>query len=82
MNLRGELPAQITGRISGAGPGRHDLALAVNGRVATVSRSFPWDGQERFSAFAPPETFRSGRNLVEVFLVPPSGPPRRLTGPA
>ena len=71
MDLRGELPAQLTGRISGAGPGRHDLALAVNGRVATVSRSFPWEGQERFSAFAPPQAFRSGRNLVEVFLVPP-----------
>lgn len=78
VDLYGELPAQLTGRISRAGPGRHDLALAVNGRVATVSRSFPWEGQERFSAFAPPQAFRSGRNLVEVFLVPPSGPPRRL----
>jgi hypothetical protein len=80
VNLRGELPAQLTGRISGAGAGRHDLAFAVNGRVVTVSRSFPWDGQERFSAFAPPQAFRSGRNLVEIFLVPPSGPPRRLGG--
>ena len=78
VDLHGELPAQLTGRLSGAGPGRHDLALAVNGRVATVSRSFPWQGQERFSAFAPPQTFRPGRNVVEVLLVPPSGPPRRL----
>ena len=78
VDLDGELPAQLTGRISGAGPGRHDLALAVNGRVATVSRSFPWEGDERFSAFAPPRAFRSGRNLVEVFLVPSTGPPRRL----
>jgi hypothetical protein len=75
---RVDLPAQLTGRISGAGSGRHDLAFAVNGRVVTVSQSFPWEGQERFSAFVPPEAFRSGRNTVEVFLVPATGPPMRL----
>ena len=45
VDLRGELPALLSGRISGAGPGRHDLAFAVNGRVATVARSFPWEGR-------------------------------------
>ena len=80
VDLQGVLPAQLTGRISGAGAGRHDLALAVNGRVATVSRSFAWEGEERFSAFAPPQAFRSGRNRVEVFVVPHVGPPRRLGG--
>ena len=80
VDLDGELPALLSGRISGAGPGRHDLAFAVNGRVATVGSSFPWDGDERFSALAPPEAFRAGRNVVEVFLVPPAGPPRRLGG--
>jgi hypothetical protein len=75
-----DLPAQLTGRISGAGPGRHDLAIAVNGRVATVTQSFPWEGQERFSAFVPPEAFRSGRNDVEIFLMPAAGPPMRLGG--
>ena len=78
VDLKKDLPAQLTGRISGAGPGRHDLAFAVNGRVVTVSQSFPWDGEERFSAFVPPDSFRSGPNLVEVFVVPYSGPPRRL----
>ncbi len=82
LDVNGELPAQLTGVISGAAPGRHDLAIAVNGEVATVSRSFRWEGQERFSAFVPPPSFRSGRNVVEVFLVPPSGPPRRLRGDA
>ncbi len=78
VNPHGALPAHLTGRISGAGPGRHDLAVAVNGRVATVSRSFPWKGHESFSAFVPPQAFRPGRNRVEVFLVPPSGAPRLL----
>jgi Sulfatase len=78
VNLNGRLPAQLSGRISGAGSGRHDLALALNGRVVTVSRSFPWEGQERFSAFAPADAFRSGRNVVEVLLVDASGQLRRL----
>jgi hypothetical protein len=80
VDLARELPALLSGRISGAGPGRHDLAFAVNGRVATVGSSFPWDGEERFTALAPPDAFRAGRNVVEVLLVPPSGPPRRLGG--
>ena len=78
VDLHGALPSHLTGRISGAGPGRHDLAVAVNGRVATVSRSFPWKGHESFSAFVPPQAFRPGRNRVEVFLLPLSGAPRLL----
>jgi hypothetical protein len=74
----GVVPSQLTGSITGAGPGRHDLAVAVNGRVATVSQSFPWKGTERFSAMVPPEAFRAGRNRVEVLLVARSGPPRLL----
>ena len=68
----------ITGTIAGAGAGRHDLALAVNGRIATTAQSFPWEGDERFSAFVPPDAFRAGRNAVDVLLVPRSGPPARL----
>ena len=78
VDLRGPLPAMITGTIAGAGPGRHDLALAVNGRIATVAQSFSWEGEERFSALVPPKAFRAGRNTVDVLLVPRSGPPARL----
>jgi hypothetical protein len=78
VDPRGPLPSWLTGRITSAGPGRHDLAIAVNGRVATVSRSFPWEGAERFSALVPPEAFRSGRNAVEVLVVDASGALRRL----
>jgi Sulfatase len=79
VDLAGPLPAMLTGTVSGAGSGRHDLALAVNGRIATLAQTFPWEGKERFSAFVPPEAFRAGRNAVDVLLVPRSGPPMRLT---
>ena len=46
VDPRTVVPAMLTGRVNGAGPGRHDLALAVNGRVATVTRTFPWKGDE------------------------------------
>ena len=78
VDLRGPLPVMITGTIAGAGPGRHDLALAVNGRIATTAQSFPWEGEERFSAFVPSDALRAGRNTVDVLLVPRSGPPVRL----
>lgn len=78
VDLQGPLPTMITGTIAGVGAGRHDLALAVNGRIATTAQSFPWEGDERFSAFVPPDAFRAGRNAVEVLLVPRSGPPARL----
>jgi hypothetical protein len=74
----GVVPAQVTGRITGAGHGRHDLAVAVNGRVATVSQSFPWKGTQRFSAMVPAQAFRPGSNRVEVLLVAATGPPRML----
>ena len=79
VDLRGPLPTMITGTIAGAGAGRHDLALAVNGRIATTAQSFPWEGDERFSAFVPPDALRAGRNAVEVRLVPRSGLRRALT---
>jgi Sulfatase len=78
VDLRGPIPALMTGRVTGVGPGRHDLALAVNGRVAALAQSFPWDGEERFSAVVPPTAFRSGRNAVEVLLVDRAGALQRL----
>ena len=78
VDLRGPLPIMVTGTIDGAGAGRHDLALAVNGRIATTAQSFPWEGDERFSALVPPDAFRAGRNAVDVLLVPHSGAPTLL----
>ena len=73
---RGVVPTQIAGRIRGSRPGRErDLAVAVNGRIAAVGRSFHLHGQavESFSVMVPENTLREGRNRIEVLEVADSG---------
>jgi hypothetical protein len=66
------LPSHITGRIVGEGaPHQRDVAVAVNGRVAAVSRTFSLRGSrtENFSQLVPESVLHAGRNRVEIFLV-------------
>lgn len=67
------LPARITGRLTGAGGGRRrDLAVALNGRIAAVSRSYTTAGKPWFSALVPETALRRGPNAVAVLEVKPS----------
>lgn len=53
------------------------MAVALNGRVAAVGRTFALPGgrRERFSVMVPDWTLRGGRNDVRVYGV--SGPGSR-----
>ncbi len=65
-------PARFTGRLVGGGPGaERDLAVAVNGRIWAVGRSFRLEGQrpEYFSLLVPDRALRQGRNEAELFQV-------------
>ncbi len=67
----GVVPTQITGHLEG-GPGRpRDLAVAVNGEIAAVGRSFWLAGRttESFAFMVPEDALRDGHNTVEVFEV-------------
>ena len=67
----GILPTQITGLLQG-GPGSpRDLAVAVNGQIAAVGRSFRLAGRasESFAFMVPEAALREGSNSVEVFEV-------------
>jgi Sulfatase len=69
-------PTRITGPVHGVGTGPHrDIAVAVNGRVAAVGRSFDlwFKRREFFSVIVPETALRTGRNRVEVFEVLPDG---------
>jgi hypothetical protein len=72
-------PGHVTGRVVGMRPGV-DLAVAVNGRVAAVTRTFDVEGSVRFAAFAPDSAFRNGANDVEVFVVRRDGSLAMLPG--
>jgi hypothetical protein len=72
----GVVPCQIAGRIRGSGPRRErDIAVAVNGRIEAVGRSFHLRGQrvESYSVMVPEESMREGRNTIEVLEVPDDG---------
>ena len=66
------LPVLLTGRLEG-GPAGTALALAVNGRVEAVAKSFRYGGKVRFSALVPESALRAGANSVEIYAVSTSG---------
>jgi hypothetical protein len=66
------LPTRVTGALRGVPFGEHrDVAVAVNGRIRAVGRSFDlwWKGREYYSAMVPETSLRVGRNRIEVFEV-------------
>jgi hypothetical protein len=72
----GVVPTQVAGRIRGSGPNQErDIAIAVNGRIAAVGRSFHLRGQavESYSVMVPEDGLREGRNRIEVLEVADSG---------
>ena len=65
-------PTRVTGPLRGVPFGEHrDVAVAVNGRIRAVGRSFDlwWRGREYFSLMVPETSLRAGRNRVELFEV-------------
>ena len=55
------------------------MALAVNGRVAAVTRSFTNGEEVRLGAMVSPEALRSGANTVQAFAVTGEGAGLRLS---
>jgi hypothetical protein len=70
-------PSHVSGRIDGLPAGRN-LALAVNGRIRAVARTYDYLGKTRFSFMAPEAAFRPGANDVRVLAVTGSGRGLRL----
>ena len=73
VNLESDyVPLHLTGRLEYAGQdsGPGNLAVAVNGVIRAVSRTYDVDGfRNQFAAFLPPDALRDGENQVQVFLV-------------
>jgi hypothetical protein len=70
------IPTRVVGRIEGSPPGAvRDLAVAVNGRVWAVGRSFHLRGRPRefFSLIVPERALREGDNRLELVEVEPDG---------
>jgi hypothetical protein len=65
----GVLPVYVTGQLSRGAPNAESLAVAVNGRVRAVGRSYASGNRQRFSMLVPPSSLRPGRNTVDVIAV-------------
>ena len=85
VSTSGELiPTRVTGRLFGAPPGEErDVAVAVNGRIRALTRSFHlWRAnREYYSMLVPENALRDGFNRLELYevrdantLVPLNGP--------
>ncbi|MGH2762781.1 MAG: sulfatase-like hydrolase/transferase [Thermoleophilaceae bacterium] len=77
----GVLPSEIAGHLRGGRPGeRRDLAVAVNGRIEAVGRSFhlTGDSTEHFAFMVPGDALREGRNAIVVYEVVAGGRLRAL----
>jgi hypothetical protein len=78
----GIVPAQVAGSLAGADaprPGRA-LAVAVNGRIEGVGRTFQLTGRpgEHYAVNVPEAALANGRNVVQVFEVTRGGELRAL----
>jgi hypothetical protein len=78
------VPAHVIAELSGGADGEtRDVAIAVNGRIEAVGRSFylATDGeQELVAAMVPPSAFNPGRNSVGIYEVGAGGDLTRLGG--
>ena len=73
------IPSFLSGRVTGdARPGT-PIAVAVNGRVRGISETFSDGGDTRLAVMVPPQSFRSGRNRIEVLTIEGTAGRPRLT---
>lgn len=67
-----QVPTQVAGFIQSKSPSaKRNLAVAVNGRIEAVGRSFRMEGKpmEMFSLIVRPSSLRSGRNRISLYEV-------------
>ena len=66
-----EIPARLTGVLSGDGGPVRDLVVALNGGIVATARSYSFAGEERFSVLVPESALRPGTNRVQLFWLRP-----------
>src|SRR5688500_4116521 len=63
------IPSLVVAKLDGVSPDA-PLAVAVNGRIAAVTRAYESvDGGVRTTALVPPESFEAGANDVQIYAV-------------
>jgi hypothetical protein len=63
------VPTYVTGTLSGTHPAQQDLAIAANGTIAAVTRSYSDAGQTKFGGMIPEKSIHAGANEISVYAV-------------
>ncbi len=69
------IPMWVTGQLTGITTGS-TIAIGVNGKVRGTTRSFNYEGAQRFGTLVDPASLRPGRNEITAYEV---GPGNSLT---
>jgi hypothetical protein len=72
------LPTWVEGRLTGKHLSSANVAIAVNGRVAAVTKTFEGSAGTSFAAMVPASALRNGHNDVSILLVRRDGGARTL----
>jgi hypothetical protein len=76
------VPCYIEGRVLSASASEQptSIAVAVNGTIRAVTRTYQLDGiRDRWSAMVPEAAFHDGENDVQYFAIESAPPDLRLT---
>jgi len=65
----GVLPSYVTGTLTGRHPAQQDLAVAINGTIEAMTRSYRELGETKFGAMVPETSIHTGANDVSVYAV-------------
>ena len=65
----GIIPSRISGAIAEGRSIPVELAVAVNGRIVALTRTYVVDGKQRLQALVPDTALHDGANRVEVFAI-------------
>ena len=71
------IPGLVKGRLAGGGPAT--LAIALDGRVLAVTRTYRFDGEDRFYGLVPPDAFAGPPHTLQLFRVGDAGELAELT---
>ena len=64
------VPMWITGELSGTRPSTGaTIAVGVNGKIRGTTRSFDFEGAQRFGTLVDPASLTAGRNEIAVYVV-------------
>lgn len=72
------VPALVEGWMPRTGGDDRILAVAIDGVVVAVTRTYPAENVDRFAAMVPVEAFSPGDARIDLLLVEGSGEARRL----